>query len=291
MDHMELDLRISGNLLISTLNTVRTTDGASTTLLAGSSNGEAGFANGVGTVARFNKTYVYQIDSSSVIVVDSENHCMRLLNRNDNSVTDWLGDCGSAGTTDGEGNVVRFNQPLALTKDPSSSSIAYFIDKGALSLRRLLVTENKVETILSPGEFQEPDGMIVTNELFIVFDYPNVTFINRSTDLVEEELFEGDSATDGAINSAAIGRTYSGTTLYSNVYIIGDVTNDALRLVDKGSSYVTSICSAANGEALGPINQCSIPNVISLLYDGTCVLYIGTNDGIRKLSGINASLV
>jgi hypothetical protein len=104
--------------------------GAVVSTLAG--NGEAGFADGQGTDARFNNPYsVVVAANGDLIVSDRGNHCLRVVTP-EGAVRTLVGN-GQAGFADGEGADARFNRPASLAMDPEGNVLV--ADCGNHSVR------------------------------------------------------------------------------------------------------------------------------------------------------------
>jgi len=93
-------------------------------------NGEAGYADGEGAAARFNRPMDVVVDKDgTILVADFENERLRkIVGR---QVTTLAGG-SEAGTADGAGAGARFKKPYALALD----------ERG-----RLLVAEDRVDTL------------------------------------------------------------------------------------------------------------------------------------------------
>ncbi len=92
--------------------------GAVVSTLAG--NGEAGFADGQGADARFNKPQsVVVAANGDIIVSDYLNHCLRVVTP-EGAVRTLVGN-GQPGFADGQGADARFNQPGGLAMDPEGN--------------------------------------------------------------------------------------------------------------------------------------------------------------------------
>jgi secreted PhoX family phosphatase len=92
--------------------------GAVVSTLAG--NGEAGFADGQGEDARFNKPHsVVVAANGDLIVSDSGNHCLRVVT-SEGAVRTLVGN-GQSGFADGQGADARFNTPGGLAMDPEGN--------------------------------------------------------------------------------------------------------------------------------------------------------------------------
>ena len=93
--HMDLDHYRPGFIVYTDHIALMTSDGKTTHLIAGNSTQE-GYREGVGAEARF--IYIAgfaQISEKFVVVVDSGNHCLRLINRSTNKTSVFSGQCES----------------------------------------------------------------------------------------------------------------------------------------------------------------------------------------------------
>ena len=116
-----------------------TTDGTVSTFAG--SPGNAGTADGVGSVARFNNPTGIAVDASgTVYVADTTNNLIRKITPA-GEVTTLAGLAGVAGAQDGTGNQALFNGPTGLASavfgvfvaDTGNSTIRLVSEKGAVS--------------------------------------------------------------------------------------------------------------------------------------------------------------
>jgi sugar lactone lactonase YvrE len=115
-------LSINGSLLVADFNnnTIReVSPSGSVTTVAG--NGECGFADGEGTVARFNAPYGIAVDVDGIIYVgDTHNNAIRKIapkTRHREALVSTLAGNGEAGYVDGVGATARFSRPAGLAVD------------------------------------------------------------------------------------------------------------------------------------------------------------------------------
>jgi hypothetical protein len=106
--------------------------GAVVSTLAG--NGEAGFAEGQGADARFNKPHSVVVAANGDFIVSDElNHCLRVVTP-EGAVRTLVGN-GQSGFADGQGADARFNKPTALAMDPEGNVLV--ADFGNHSVRKV----------------------------------------------------------------------------------------------------------------------------------------------------------
>ena len=160
-----------------------TRDGRVTTL-AGCK--EAGFADGPGEDARFEKPAGLALDKNGdLLVADSLNHAIRKVtlcssNTARGSVSTIAGN-GQAGFSDGHGQEARFNQPAAVALNKDGSLLLADDNNHAI---RMLSPDGVVTTVAGSGErgfadgegaavkFNGPEGVAVdTNNNILVSDW------------------------------------------------------------------------------------------------------------------------
>lgn len=115
-----LSYRPNGELLILDNHSVRqlTLTGDVVTLAG---DGQAGFADGQGHAARFNRPQSAVVaPDGNVYVADAENHLVRKLSP-DGTVTTFAGQPGICGNTDGLGTAATLCQPTSLALDGSGN--------------------------------------------------------------------------------------------------------------------------------------------------------------------------
>jgi sugar lactone lactonase YvrE len=104
-------------------------EGAVVSTLAG--NGEAGFADGQGPNARFNKPFgVVVAANGDFIVSDKGNHSIRVLSP-EGAVRTLVGN-GQAGFADGQGAGARFNEPSGLALDQEGNLLVADFGNNAI---------------------------------------------------------------------------------------------------------------------------------------------------------------
>ena len=147
-----------GNIFVadSVNNTIRKiASGGVVTTLAGAA-GKAGSTDATGTSALLNQPYGIAIDSNdNLYVTELGNNTVRMVTQA-GVVTTVAGTAPTAGSTDGTGDVARFNQPIGIGIDGSGN--LYVADSNNNTIRK--IASGGVVTTLagSPGSAGSADG-------------------------------------------------------------------------------------------------------------------------------------
>ena len=79
VDHMEADLYVPGNVIYNDRSSLKTSNGTGWKIIAGATK-ELVYKEGTGGDARFSRTIRFtQISRTQIVVSDTYNHCLRLL--------------------------------------------------------------------------------------------------------------------------------------------------------------------------------------------------------------------
>lgn len=136
------------------------TEGTANTF-AGTS-GIRGFADGPGSVAKFNAPIGLILIPSALLVADSQNHRIRLISK-DATVSTFCGN-GVAGLQDGLN--AKFNTPTELAYSSSESNI-YVADHGNHAIRVIKIADGSVRTLVgltaTPGNVDGPRASALLN--------------------------------------------------------------------------------------------------------------------------------
>lgn len=165
----------SGNNMIRKLNL--STNEVST--VAGAP--AAGYADGVGSIARFNFPFNLTSDGTYLYVIDGDNYNVRKINVATGLVTTFAGSAtGLSGSADGRGQNARFNGLYNITSD---ASYLYLTDWTDCTIRKISKSTADVSTIAGTlGQCTVLDGGFGHNELStpmgIVADKDSLYFVD-----------------------------------------------------------------------------------------------------------------
>lgn len=231
--------------------------------IAGS--GMAGFANGTGTAAQFNKTYGIAVsDAGTIFVADALNHRIRKITAS-GVVTTFAGSV--YGYANGNGTAAKFNYPYGITVDPAGN--VYVTDAADNRIRKITIT-GMVSTLAGSGIGGFADGIGTTaqfiNPCGVVVDAVGSVFIADATNHRIRKITNSLSTADYQQNQALI---------YPNP--VSSIIN-----IDLGDSIATKvILFDMNGKVMKTENSINITSLeISNLANGIYLLQITTDKGI-----------
>lgn len=293
VQHMEEDLYIPGNILFSTSETLRTTNGTTATTLAGSKSNRSQidfgdiYFNAFGTEAQFSRIDSFiQVNPRSVVIVDMFNNCLRLFDRVTTLVSDYAGKCAKGSYRDGTASVARFSTPRSIIRNQRDPQQLLLLDSSNVAVRTINVETQRVNTIFTSDnltdslqmrweEGPEGDSLLLAGNHFIKrLTLPDLTLTRVSGG-------ESEGHRDGPVETATYRYPLDLVTLHRNVHLYSDSGNDRIRLVDIENDNVITLCSRKRQERFLP--TCKLRYFHSLLMtNGT--LYIGmTWQGIKTL--------
>lgn len=126
-------MRILGAFLLAAVTTTLPAQLLRVRTIAGPTAG-GGYADGIGTAAKFSAPNNAVACGGAVFVADSGNHAIRHITR-DGAVTTWAGVLTAAGSADGDRTAARFNFPMGIAADAQCN--LYVADTGNHTIRRI----------------------------------------------------------------------------------------------------------------------------------------------------------
>jgi sugar lactone lactonase YvrE len=244
----------AGNLYVAdTFNhTIRKMTAAGEVSTFAGSPGASGSQNGTGGAARFNFPSGLAFgNEGKLYVADTANHVIRTISTNA-EVTTLAGAVGQPGSSDGPGNLPRFNEPQGLATD--SSGNLYVADSFNHTIRKV-----------SPG------GFVSTLAGNAAQPDPNRPFI---------------SFADGTGSAARFKYPY-GVAVDStgNIYV-ADRGNDAIRRITPEAVVSTVAGSRQTGSDDGPGSVARFRHPTGAAVDKSGSLFVvdGDNNTIRQIS-------
>jgi len=272
---MELDLyRDDGStsIMFSIWAYLKTTDGTTPTTLA---NIQSSFITGF-----------KQVNKTHVAVVAHSLHCIKMLNRVDNSLRTLAGTCDSEGYVEGGVGTGRLHWPHSVEIDVRNPNRLLVTDYFNQALRSVDLHTGELSTIINSG-FRYPKYVVwADNKLLVI----NTNYIfqvswvdNGSVRNIKLAGSSSDGYVDRSFNTFRFGFLQGIARVGYNMYLVADYGNKVLRLLDLNSKQVGPVCF--DGET-SCTNSSQLPDYpYSILIVGEDV-YVGMlSKGIYKLSG------
>jgi RHS repeat-associated protein len=265
--------------------------------IAGSA-GLAGFADGNGVQARFQKvTGVAVGPDDAIYLADSGNQRIRMVRRQTGSggSTVWavstLAGNGIAGFADGPGASAQFNNPQGVAVD--AAGVVYVADKGNNRIRRI-ASDGTVSTLAGEGtagfqngagsqaRFNAPQGVATDNQGNVyVADTGNaaVRVINAggTVSTLAGDGSVGSNDSPGARFDGLVGIAVEGQNVY--VYL-ADTGNHRIRRLDVAGTVIT-VTGAERGFKDGLASQARFAEPSGVAIDGAGNIIIA--DGVNSL--------
>ncbi len=164
----------------------RITPDGTVTRVAGSPEGVAGTADGLGTAAGFDHPRGIAVDGAGNLYVADTNSCTIRKITTDGLVTTLAGLAGQSGSANGIGSAARFNHPVGIAVR-SDGGIVYVADTDNHTIRQIIVESGEVTKIAGavgspgnseglgsgPARFNAPMGLVLGDGVLWVADSNN----------------------------------------------------------------------------------------------------------------------
>ena len=274
--------------------TIKTTDGTQSVLLAGVES-TTGYTNGAGETAKFNKIASFvQLNSSHVVISDRVNHCFRLLNRTDNTVSDYAGKCNEIGYNPGKFLEARFSFPNHMIKGEGEFSHVIFTFTAHKNSAKYLDTRDEMVGIVTElgylypltgvtTDTEDPKSLLFTHSSTYIRRVAIDTLPHNAEQTHVYQFSVGDYS-DGGIGpyrGASLPNTRGIMGIARGVYLI-PTNQSRIRVLDTHDEMISSICTGQPEYRSGSISECAIPGSYSISLVGR-TLYIGGKTAIYKM--------
>ena len=241
---MELDRYRPGYLLYTEETALMTSDGTTTHVIAGNST-QYGYREGVGDEARF--TYIYgfaQISEKLVVVADSNNNCLRLIDRSTNKTSVFSGLCESRGYEDGSPG--QFDYPFFVVIDKRDKNQLFITDYRNSAVRTVNANSRVVGTFVWSDSLKYIRGITQEEESGDLFVTVNnvlyrIPFVQKTVSLISGSRLGFSGHKDSTLLDSLFHMPYALIFIKPNTLLIADTWNDMLRVVDMNSDQVTTL--------------------------------------------------
>jgi hypothetical protein len=217
-----------------------------------------GYADCLGSAARFDDIESITTDGTNVYVADSENHIIRQIVISTGEVTLIAGKTGDYGSTDGMETVARFNGPSGITTDGTN---LYVADTGNHTIRQIVISTGEVSTLAgsaglygstdgtgSAARFNYPTGITMDGTNLYVTDTWNHTIRKIVISTGEVSTLAGSPGHPGTTDgTGSVARFYGphGITTDGNSLYVADTDNSTIRKIVISTGGVTTLAGQA----------------------------------------------
>lgn len=149
---------VQGNLFVadSRNHVIRKVATDGTVSLVAGDPGQAGYANGTGSAAKFDTPFGLTIaNDGALLVADTGNHIIRRVAAN-GAVTIYAGLAGTPGNTNGTLSVSRFHSPLGIKRDTAGN--IWVADSGTHTIRKISTAGMVTTEAGTPDSWGWEDG-------------------------------------------------------------------------------------------------------------------------------------
>ena len=285
--HMEIDQSDTDNLLLSTgfqLLNFNTRDKRFTSIAGNSS--AWGYRDGVDDEALFDVISGFtQITSSTVVVADRNNHCLRQIDRSTRRVSHYAGVCRTSGYEDGAADQAKFVWPWSVYVNKNNNTNLLVTDKGNKALREVSTITQRVITLMSVAQYS-PYAIAWhprNNSIIYISCYCVVITVDMTSVSSGYNTLTGSYCTEDRDDSWL----YDIIFLTDATLLLADAQYNQLYVYNINTNTSHSICTGERDSLDGDISQCKLYFPSSLLrVNNHIYMYVGQIDAIRKLSGM-----
>jgi DNA-binding beta-propeller fold protein YncE len=236
------------------LRVIDLASGAVTTFAGAASIGSE---DGIGGTARFWAPAGFAVSTAGIAyVTDGNNHTIRRVALDSQTVTTLAGAAGKMGNADGSSGDARFYQPSGIALD-DAAQILYIADGGNHAVRKMDLSSGTVSTLAPSAmsgadltRLSSPDGLFLDgNRLFVSdHDLHVIAAIDLSASAMTLALFAGKPNEGGTTDgSGSAARFYGPSGIAGdgsgNLYV-ADVLNDAVRAIAIDGAKVTTVAAS-----------------------------------------------
>jgi len=260
------------SLLFSTDSHLGTTNGKKNTNLV--------------TVSKQDITGFKQLNSTHVVFVVSKKHCVKLLDRINNGVTTIAGTCGWGGYREGKVGTGRLASPSHVAINSENSQSIFITDRVNNAIRAVDLNSGVLRTVIKSG-FNFPTSFIATGKKLLVVNKHYISQVTWSTEGVVSNIKIAGSTksgyVDGNLSDSRFDYPKAITSLSSNLHLVADFWNKALRLLDLNKKVVGPVCT--NGQEYC-VKSTPLPYHCWSLQTSGAEVYAGIHGQIHLLTGM-----
>ena len=275
--HIESDKFQSGNLLFTDWSALKTTDGNSTTVIAGNASQPA-YREGIGENARFTfiKSFVQTTDNETILS-DTGIACLRHVDRISEEVSTYAGMCDKPSPE-------QFSGLFAIIID--QKDLNRILATDSVSIKSVDTLTRNISTLYR-GELRLRHMLqnTTSGDIYVTFDH-GIALLNYTGNILM--ILAGSTSKglrDGDFGKVQFNEPEEIISLSADFLLLADSRNQKLRLLNlRTKQSCISVCSGTSGSMNGNLTSCQL-SVPRSLFKVNNTLYIGQNRYIREIGG------
>lgn len=261
--HMEMDIRNENFVLYSSTSSMFTMD------LNGNVIYQLADVNDNNNIHISLLISFAQLNRNSVLLVDIHEHCIKLLDRVQNTTENLIGTCGTKGHRDGLFGVALFNYPSSVVPHPKRSTFYlaenFYIRRIELHVINRVFTELHHEAHVILGlviDFDNNLGYYSTP-----YRIHRINMANSKLTIAELNEAKDVGDTDGPLKKTKFNSPNHLALLDPSTILLIDSRNSRLRVLNLNDHSSSSICKGSTviQDVYGHFSECHLPNASSIM--------------------------
>jgi hypothetical protein len=224
--------------------------------------------------------------NTTLVVVDTNNHCIRTIDVGSGLVRTLAGKCGASGFADGAGRAARFANPRDVAVD-RLRGVLFAADTGNNALRRISLCGNVTTAALNASSqskepLESPVGVAVvaaTGRL-LVSDMHRIRIFDPTTAALSLIAGSGESGFANGAGAAARFNAPGRAAMSGQNYYVPDTGNNCIRRLTSGGV----VSTFAGGSTRGFLNGA----MLAAQFDGPTEILLGSGNVLYVVDAGNA---
>ena len=285
--HMEADRYIPGSVMYTDNYSLKTSNGSGSEIIAGNTT-ERGYKEDAGSDARFTGIRGFtQISRTRVVVSDSWNYCLRLVNRANGMTSQFAGQCTKYG-----GYTGGFTFPQSIIRDVKKTRQLIVCESNAKVIRTVDIRNGTLATFVDLDfyvnrvyQLKKSGDLIMPNQNKVL----RCDYQSKETSVLIDSVVKG--YWDGPFQYSLFDTLKYITILDRGSLLVVDEGSKRIRILDfdlnQTETLLVQDCES-NSDAVQHTSCRTIPNITSVLVTKD-TLFIGGNS--RITSGMSCLLL
>lgn len=231
-----------GNIIYTDKRSLKSTDGTSSTAIAGLNPKASGYQDGSRAEALFGEiTGFTQITHKHVVVVDQTNHCLRVIDRDTGITSTFSGQCETAGYTDGRPGLISW--PRSVMRDNKDGGQLLFTDRGNKAVRTVSISTETVCTFVKSDILRAITALTqdIEGDLYVIAASHvlyRITYIDK---MIKRIAGGRGGYQDSSLLNSLFSYIRDIVFIGHQALLVAEENNNKIRLVDMSTDRVSTL--------------------------------------------------